>query len=254
MSVLSCILTEGLFPRHVMKTAWLAQSDEGRGAAPGSPRFLYDLKGERKEWCVVRTIPFRVQSVAMRLTLHQWENEELWQALQPALQLVSRVLRSDHPNILALMDLRTRQMVPPEEDPRGQSACTEYLTKYVLLHEIDMSKTYPAIQELDSYGYDWHYHTLRMLDQNLRWCIGSAIIDRETGGKQGPIYGCTRAFELDTDHPIQVTLSAELIWPLLVPDYSSSERLVCSFLIASTLLHEYAVSYSLRCRYSRSRS
>jgi hypothetical protein len=41
---------------------------------------------------------------------------------------------------------------------------------------------------------------------------------------------------------IRISISADYIWPLLVPDYSTAEKAACSFTLAATMLHELSVS------------
>lgn len=64
--------------------------------------------------------------------------------------------------------------------------------------------------------------------------------DRTWDNPNTGFYGLT---ETDENAPGQfvILLSAQMIWPLLVPDYSSSEKLCCHFMIAMTILHELMV-------------
>lgn len=57
--------------------------------------------------------------------------------------------------------------------------------------------------------------------------------------------GCYGFTEKSASPPgvFNIHISAQLIWPLLVPEYSESEKLCSHFMIAVTLLHELMVRF-----------
>ncbi|KAI5861523.1 hypothetical protein GGS23DRAFT_611513 [Durotheca rogersii] len=202
-----------------------------KGDESSRPRFVYNLNGMRGEWDAAR-------------------NDVVWEALQPALQMVSRILYSNPPGLEALMDMRTRRPAPAEDDWRKDPE-TPFVPIYTLMDKIDMDKTFEGIRFLASMGYDWRANTMRMLEQTLRLDLCSAFLnpeesdDEDDNEKMFPAaysfhFGITKMTRLGRDSYITCNLAIELIWPLLVPEYSQSEKLTVSFLIASTLIHELA--------------
>ncbi|KAI0467666.1 hypothetical protein F4859DRAFT_525094 [Xylaria cf. heliscus] len=188
-------------------------------------------------------------------------NDAVWEALQPALRLVSMVLDKNHPHLEAIINMNTRQPIPPNADDVGGNY-PPTLTKYVLEEDIDMSKTYPAIRQLkEVHNYNWKANVLRVLERTL-------VLELDSGYTLGMSHVITESVSDDThtdfflgscathrrygppgvvppsDVLIKVRLAADVVWPLLVPQYSKSEKMACSFTVASTLLHEFAVCIS----------
>ncbi|KAI1151432.1 hypothetical protein F4825DRAFT_451465 [Nemania diffusa] len=197
-----------------------------KGRAAEYPREVYSINGTREEW----NVP---------------QNDALWEALQPALRLVSLVL-SERPAILeALMDMATRQPLPTSEDGR-KNPVTPTLQKYVLQEDVDLSKTYPALRTLEEvHKYDWAANVQRVLADTLVLDIESAYTlgeeEKEEGIQHdGHGHFCYGSAALDSGGQIRIRLAGDKIWPLLVPEYSASEKMISSFSIASTLLHEFA--------------
>ncbi|KAI0451364.1 hypothetical protein F5B21DRAFT_528031 [Xylaria acuta] len=217
--------------------------DDGwwRGERKRSPRNVYNINGTREEYNAVT-------------------NDAIWDALQPALRLVSMVLAKNPPHLEAIMNMNTRQPIPIEEDEdEDNERYPPTLTKYVLEKDIDMSKTYPALRQLNEvHNYNWKANVLRVLERTLVLDIDSAYTLAEahdlststvddshkhfcfgscgTYRKYGPAPGVVPPGEV----MIKIRLAADIIWPLLVPQYSKSEKMATSFTIATTLLHEFA--------------
>ncbi|KAI1499223.1 hypothetical protein F5X99DRAFT_430838 [Biscogniauxia marginata] len=201
-----------------------------KGAYPHEPRYLYNLNGKREEWDATT-------------------NDTVWEALQPALQLVTRLLYNRHPHFEALINMETRQMIENWRDPRDDPP-TPNLAKYVLEKDIDFQATFPEIIQLNELGYDWKYHTWRVLARCLRFDIGTCYVvpgyhDEypNTHGvkhQDSMAYGVTTRNSAGPDSNITITISAELIWPLLMSEYSQSEKMSASFVLASTIIHEIA--------------
>ncbi|KAI1134770.1 hypothetical protein F5Y05DRAFT_416927 [Hypoxylon sp. FL0543] len=211
-----------LFEReHWVHRSW-AGSDQW------APRYVYNLRGTREEWDV-------------------GTNDAVWQALQPALQLATKVLNGKPAILENLMDLRTRQPVPEELDqrPLGEREAPT-LTKIVPLEQIDMTRTYPEIRGLHELGFKWPDRTWQVLNKYLWLEIGSCWIspcpnaDGKTEEHEGFTYGVTRADSSGGTERIVISLPAELIWPLMEPAFSQSEKMATSYLLATTLLHEFA--------------
>lgn len=87
-------------------------------------------------------------------------------------------------------------------------------------------------------GYNSVADVEAMMDVYLRFRIGSVSLDN-SGTPTGTAWGRTSV--TDESPVIVMTIGAEMVWPLLVPQYSSSEKMSASFAIAATILHELAV-------------
>ncbi|KAI0188642.1 hypothetical protein EV127DRAFT_497202 [Xylaria flabelliformis] len=214
-----------------------------RGRDERSPRNAYNINGTREEYNIVT-------------------NDALWEALQPALRLVSIVLAKHHPHLEAIMNLNTRQPILPKEGEEDLTKFPPTDTRYVLEKDINMSKTYPAIRQLhEVHNYDWKANVLRVLDRALKLDIDSAYtLAKPHDMKEGIdvdahsdfTYASTsthRTWAAPNQEPspyetIKIKLAADMLWPLLVPQYSKSEKMTISWVIASTLLHEYAHAVS----------
>ncbi|KAI1748464.1 hypothetical protein F4782DRAFT_550680 [Xylaria castorea] len=222
-----------LFERSRWDNGWW------RGVRKRSPRNVYNINGTREEYNAVT-------------------NDALWDALQPALRLVSMVLAKNPPHLEAIINMNTRQPILTAKGGK-EDQFPPTLTRYVLEKDIDMSKTYTAIRQLSEvHNYDWKANVFRVLERTLvldiesaytlaspstiqdyipddahrQFCFGSCGTFR----KYGPAPGVVPPGEV----MIKLRIAADIMWPLLVPQYSKSEKMACSFIIASTLLHEFS--------------
>ncbi|KAI5917593.1 hypothetical protein F4810DRAFT_695784 [Camillea tinctor] len=211
-------------PIHPLLDRYRWDDSSWKGAEPWGPRFLYNLNGNRHEWDVTT-------------------NDALWTAMQPALQLASRIIENKHPLMEAIANMETRQYVDPDRDPREEPRNTPHLVKYVLEKDIDPEKMPKPIARLKQTGFDWKQNTWDVLQKCLRFDIGSAFL------MPGPEYGHPDLVNEHSDfiyasttqndpEQITITLSAEIIWPLLVNKYTKSEKITCSLILASTMVHE----------------
>ncbi|KAK7748218.1 hypothetical protein SLS62_008769 [Diatrype stigma] len=188
---------------------------------------LHPLNGERKEWDAYR-------------------NDDVWEALQPALQLVTRILNSEHPHYRDLMDVNTRQLLDEEHDPRYEPGYTRNittvnLTKMVKRANIDEDNTHDEIIALRKMGYDWEENVKRLMNRTLMFEIGACHFCALSGEYSDDlIYGYNYRYEEKSPRRSCniLSLAAEMIWPLLIPETSQSEKLTASFLIAVVILHE----------------
>ncbi|OTB03825.1 hypothetical protein M426DRAFT_12121 [Hypoxylon sp. CI-4A] len=230
----SCDLTGDIHPLF-QRQRW--DDSTSKGTDRWNPRFMYNLGGVRGEWDVRG-------------------NDVLWAVLQPALQLVTRILDRSPPQLEAITDMKTRSAIDPAYDQRTdpQSA---YIYKYSLVGPDNLQNTSRDIRQLDHWGYDWTDAVGRVLDQTLVLDIFSGKMEPipsddkkavdEAHEPDSPSYGYTRVETTPGNFFIYMYIDADLIWPLLVPEISLSEKLVASFGIASTLLHEFAhaIGYAL---------
>ncbi|KAI0551226.1 hypothetical protein F4679DRAFT_593662 [Xylaria curta] len=221
------------FDRNRWEDGWWRGRDER------TPRNAYNINGTREEYNIVT-------------------NDALWEALQPALRLVSMVLAKKHPHLEAIINMNTRQPIPVKKGEASKKFPPTD-TRYVLEKDIDMRKTYSAIRQLhEVYNYDWRANVIRVLNRSLRLDIDSGYtLGMANRNIDEPItkdahasftFAATsthRSFRAPGAAPnpfetIKIKLAADLLWPLLVPQYSKSEKMSFSWVIASTLLHEFA--------------
>ncbi|KAI1775806.1 hypothetical protein F4818DRAFT_388587 [Hypoxylon cercidicola] len=203
-----------------------------KGAVRYVPRVLYNLNGERKEWNVAT-------------------NDELWEALQPALRLVSKIINSRHPALLRLVDMTNRRRLPEHMDNRQ----TDYpdrprgVPAYGAPENGQVGERYEQLVRLQELGYNWEDNIYRILGNFLHFDVHSGYLSPSRSNDPKAVdgcfewedctYGCTNWYDVG-DHVYQtIYLSAEIIWPLLMPQYSQTEKMVASFGVASTLLHEF---------------
>lgn len=160
--------------------------------------------------------------------------------MQPALRLVSKVLFSNPPFWQAIKDLYTRRPVDhrlvPEELQEGVSLTSLWL-------EVDEDKMYAEARDLRRSNFDAAGITAFVLDRLLRLGFASFSTTYSADG----VNGLTRTpqgkdFSSPTSpYVINVLLAPEMVWPLLVPEYSASEKTAVSMRVASVLLHELTV-------------
>lgn len=177
----------------------------------------------------------------------------IWAALQPALQLVTRVLHTKPAFWQSIKDLRTRRKIDPNLDPRDEEdQRTPFLQKIIRQDEIpepgdanyaaDVDMRYSILEDLANQGFDFVKHVDRLMQSKIELALGPAFLD--DGKSTTFVYGRTSLNIDPNDKPasyINVSIAAELVWPLLIPIYSSSEKLCASYVIATTILHELMV-------------
>lgn len=194
----------------------------------------------------------------------------MWQALQPALQLVSKVLASDHPIILGWADLRNLEPVRDEramnKDLSVQDIDGKFTVHNIYRHdkfsvwpdfsglEEDMSRIigrWNDISVLIKAGFDTTKYVCGILKHTIEWDIQPAYrLGEETNQKPWPAWGSTdmeleKAPRLTRPFKTRVSFAAEIIWQLLVEDYSPAEKAAVSFGLAAVMLHELAVRQDL---------
>ncbi|KAI1451759.1 hypothetical protein F4805DRAFT_473192 [Annulohypoxylon moriforme] len=201
-------------------------NNDWKGTKPREPRVLYSTGGQRHEWNV-------------------HTNDELWDALQPALKLVTKILNSGHPMFNIMPDLTNRQYISRNRDNRSKRG-TPYLWSFNDTRTENLFYAPPGVKELDDAGFDWVKEVWYIINNKLMIDISSGFLkvmetsddDLKVRENQGFSYGMTTSLKAGPDASLYICLSAELLWPLLVPSYSGSEKMVTSFQIAVSLIHE----------------
>lgn len=182
-------------------------------------------------------------------------NDTLWTALQPALQLVTQVLNSQHPATWVWADIR--KLRPIEDSRRGSSRrYWKFYTSSDL--GVDVASlngealNWAEFINICASGFDTTAYVCEILKRTIEWRIGSNWrifnvnsdgTDDYDGGSRA--YGTTTVERQGNSQPpfkIQIWIAAEYLWPLLADEYSTAENAACSMYIAATMLHELAVS------------
>lgn len=104
--------------------------------------------------------------------------------------------------------------------------------------EIDDQDMYPEAVALRDLGFEAASITEHVLNTYICFCF----TDKPNGDT-----GSTDLFVVEGSSPgekrykITVSIAAQAVWTLLVPEYTASEKVVASTIVASLLLHELAV-------------
>lgn len=174
--------------------------------------------------------------------------------MQPALQIVSQVLNSQHPATWVWADIRKLR---PVEDSRrsGSSRYWKFYTSSDL--GVDVASlsgealNWAEFIDICATGFDTTGYVCEILKRTIEWNIGSMW--RIFGDEGDSDSAASRAFgttavertkKLPGQPPfkIKVYIAAELVWPLLADEYSTAEKASSSMFVAVTMLHELAVS------------
>lgn len=177
-------------------------------------------------------------------------DDTLWTALQPALQIVSQVLNSQHPATWVWADIRKLR---PVEDSR-RSASNRYW-KFFTSSELGVdvpslsgeALNWPDFIDICATGFDTTGYVCEILKRTIEWNIGGMWRINADDGDSSRAFGTTsveRTEKTPGEPPfkIEVYIAAEVVWPLLVDEYSTAEKASASMFVAATMLHELAVS------------
>lgn len=108
------------------------------------------------------------------------------------------------------------------------------------LDEVEEDQMYPEAAELRRRNFNAPGITNYVLQKLL-------ILGFETStsnpGRSGVTVIIRNPVPGPRKHLISVKIAAEMVWPLLVQEYSAAEKTAVSMHIANTLLHELSVSY-----------
>ena len=169
----------------------------------------------------------------------------LWNALQPALQLATRLMEAKEPFYDALRDVRKWCFVDPSLDIRSDAEKqTHRLVKFC--RDPPYGKTIAGSLNLrPSPTFDPAALSWRVLERDcvIRLCGCQYMMKPEsTEFKLGACQGCAWAAEASDPHkPIVITIGFEPVLPLLTNRYSESEKMMASYILALTITHEFVV-------------
>ncbi|KAF4774245.1 hypothetical protein HER10_EVM0010759 [Colletotrichum scovillei] len=212
----ACDLKNDLHKDKWVESTW-------RGCDPEKPRLVYQSGQVKGEWDP-RT------------------NDYLWEKMQPALLLASRILThldKNDPFWRRLHDVLNRQTIGEPHDYRTPEMRKKNPIVKFTLHDYADGGGQNAIvdDETRKDMFDVHFEVLRVLQTRMRFMVCRGYKD-EDGGTAGVT--CVAGSCID------VHIAADALWPLVVPGYSDDERLMQGFFLASTIVHEiaHAVNYA----------
>lgn len=112
----------------------------------------------------------------------------------------------------------------------------ETLTSFWL--DIDENAMYPEARQLRALNFDARTMALDYLNAYVRFCF------LDSSAHKDQIYGMTSVFPPFVEGPcwdIRIYIAAQLVWPLIIPNYSAAENDAASFLLAGTV--NYITTY-----------
>ncbi|KAH8845456.1 hypothetical protein MCOR27_002020 [Pyricularia oryzae] len=184
-------------------------------------------------------------------------DDRVWTALKPALQVVSYIFEIDPPAWKGLRNLYTRFQIDPRRDPWNSVLSTQIPPSafqgrvgWEAFPNDDRSR-FPGLAALHAAGINLTKGVEEIFKFCLRLSIGSCHRGKNLPPHlREPAHGMSYIHENGPalkDTEIRIVIGAELLWPLLSPDTTESEKLSCSFAVACTLLHEFAHGVELAC-------
>ncbi|KAM0549025.1 hypothetical protein ACHAO7_006454 [Fusarium culmorum] len=189
------------------------------GKSERNPRFMYTLNGQREEW-------------------DPKNNDRVWNALQPALQLSSRLLLMNENFISGLQDITNRFWVEDKlfAGLKGQ----DRTRKLKFMHEPNFRGRgkLAGAQEIKDSGLDVLALSMEVLRQLFRIKLSSGF-DMDARPTRHITLGQQNApYFFKPGNKIIIDIDAELVWPLLVDKYTESEKLMANVVLATTITHE----------------
>lgn len=178
------------------------------------------------------------------------EDDWLWERLQPALRLASRLWRhctEKDPYWRALLDPFNREAVEENRDFRYEEHQKAYPSRTFSTagHSVDEDLCHPDAKWLAS-KVDGVAQTLDTLEKRLRFRIDSAYHDElaDLYAQPGNNVAGTTGVEEQSNSDLQITIKmgADILYPLLFDGYSKSELFMSAFVFSATMMHELAVS------------
>ena len=167
-------------------------------------------------------------------------NDELWEAMRPALLLVSKVLEEKPEFLNAIVRIWDFKTIPPSRDTRPNKQFP-LSTFDIVPPPANHPDLWPEAQFLRPMGDKYVDAIWEILTRDMRLHV---LNNTDSCGITH------HDFNVVVDKTMLpncfIVVNAKLIYPLLVPGYSSSEKVMTSYYLAATILHEIAVSLVVR--------
>lgn len=182
------------------------------------------------------------------------KNDHVWDVIQPALQLATRFLQTDHPYFVALLDAKSRRAIDVSRLLFGNASAAK--TNWIsFTADFDRTKGSTAadlerfgaepIATIDKYGFDLTAAAADFLKQRLKLQFFSSNSMWQKGKPMDRVvWGLTESWGRNDPMGagINISIGAEMVWPLLIPEFTHKEKASCTMMIAATVIHEMAVS------------
>ncbi|KAK0767018.1 hypothetical protein N5P37_000748 [Trichoderma harzianum] len=185
----------------------------------------------------VRAVSFRLDGKSLDMDVER--NEEVWNSLQPALQMATRLFCQDDPFFKAILDVGNWYKIPATSDSNPQKAKAP---NFKIELRSDKSEAIGYQHRVrPSAKFNPVELTFKVLESRLKWRIVSAHYDIEspTGKFDAETAFAVTRFKLSNpSSSICINLAAEFIWQLLATQLSSSEKIMVSWMLAATMVHE----------------
>ncbi|TLD18055.1 hypothetical protein PspLS_10513 [Pyricularia sp. CBS 133598] len=184
-------------------------------------------------------------------------DDRVWDALAPALRVLSYIFYVEPPAWQALWNLYTRFQIDPRRDPWNAVLKTQ-IPPSAFQGRVgweafpnDERSRFESLAGLHAAGVNLTGGVKTIVENCLRLSIGSCHRGKNVPPHQREhAHGVTYIHENGPalkDTEIRIIIGAELLWPLLSPDTTESEKISCSFAVTCTLLHEFAHAVELAC-------
>ncbi|KAF4966573.1 hypothetical protein FSARC_5815 [Fusarium sarcochroum] len=188
------------------------------GQKADEPRFMYTLDGHREEW-------------------DPRNNDRVWEAIQPALQLATRFVMAEDSFTQGLQDITNRLWVDHRRFAFQPGQTWTVRTKFERDPDPGDPTRLKTAQELGDTGIDAWSHSWDALCQVFEIKLTSGF--HFDGKPKSHIMGRTMTPQIfGRNSKVTVEVDAELVWPLIVDKYTRSEKMMASLVFAATLAHE----------------
>lgn len=174
------------------------------------------------------------------------QNQRVWDAVEPALRLVTKVISSNHSYMEALLCIHNYRPVDPAKDGRTARQRTKqgnvpYASVWLDKDDVRAPAPYPEMLNLKALLFGdaaARASCWRLMAETLTFSI---YWDDTNNGLTTSSSWYGDDLSTAPPNPIRICISATLIWPLLLSrQITDSERLAHTFEVANTLLHELA--------------
>ncbi|CCC09136.1 unnamed protein product [Sordaria macrospora k-hell] len=196
---------------------------------------LHNLLARDQKWLSVGEASRPRYNLCGKTGEYSVDDEELWTALQPALQLVTRVLQMNHPFWRACLDYLCAIEIPEHRKSENHQ------DKKLIYIDPDEPKDF-----FRKLGASTRARlALEYLQERIWFSIKSSHhFNVVCTGKRNPDDTTGETVPFHRHNPVnfrlEVVIAAEIMWPLLVPEYNIVEKQNCSLVIGTTILHELA--------------
>ncbi|KAJ2903073.1 hypothetical protein MKZ38_010494 [Zalerion maritima] len=203
-----------------------------RGGHPDYPKFFYNIAGHRGHW-------------------DARNNDLVWNALQAPIKMVTQFLKSPSPIFDAMLDFYCYDKLDEEVDTRRPHELTDpsrsHFVWMVRRNRPPREEMLPSLRSAFDEGLPFRQWVEEILSDRIVWGIRSDSLYDE--GSED-IYSSGVTYQPTAVIPkIRVYLSADTMWPLLHPGFTTAEKASASTLIATTILHElcHAIVNAWKC-------